>query len=167
MRHDACQDTLAKCMRDAGVESGETTPGYLFADPVADFSRLPPGDQDFLIPDIKAHMKLLEQGMEVTDTHLFELKSVGKVADYLDTGGNKPCNVATNMAKKQRGDYKRRAKVLDKKYNHTQEGAVGPIEETLKDVGIVTGLAFGPFCDASESMANLTRSLVELAVPRI
>ena len=61
----------------------------------------------------------------------------------------------------------KKARELDMKYNQTAPGAVGPIEETLKDLGIVTGVAFGPFCDASVSLENLTRSLVELAAPRI
>ena len=112
-------------------------------------------------------MKLLNDGMEQMETHLFELKSVGKCKDYLATGGPKLCNIANAKAKKQPGSYEKKARELDMKYNQTAPGAVGPIEETLKDLGIVTGVAFGPFCDASVSLENLTRSLVELAAPRI
>jgi len=61
--------------------------------------------------------------------------------------------------------YVEKARRIDRQFNQTLQGQVGPVE--LSEIGRVYGLAFGLYCEASKSMEVLVRSLVEYRAPSL
>ena len=57
------------------------------------------------------------------------------------------------------GEYRDKAKLVDRQYGDVQEGTVGPVQRKLESFGEIKGLVFGAFGEGSEDVHTLVQSL--------
>ena len=65
------------------------------------------------------------------------------------------------------GEYRKKARDVDRQYVGTPEGEVGPVERKLEQYGDLQGLVVGAFGEGSEDLHNLVQVLAESRVEAI
>ena len=87
---------------------------------------------------------------------LAELKSISMSRQWYGRASTVSCYAVRARAERIPGEYRRKAANLDRQYNGTPEGAVGPVEARLHEFGNTIGsLAFGMFGEVSPDLQRL------------
>ena len=112
---------------------------------------------DFQVRDQHRHLYLADvKTINVGKTHYKSSDfRVGKRARGVERRAN-----AVNA------DYHRKARKIDREYNGTPPGEMGPVEARLAEFGKVRGFAFGAFGEASEAVRDFVRTVAEVGAAR-
>ena len=62
------------------------------------------------------------------------------------------------------GEYRKKARDVDRMYVGTPEGEVGPVQRKLEQFGELQGLVVGAFSEGSEDLHSLVQALAESRV---
>mgnify|MGYP000476727423 CR=1 FL=1 len=100
---------------------------------------------------------------------LGEYKCINTCASYHNSSTlKKRCGGVEKRASMINGEYIRKAKAADKKYNRfdNRNGAKGPMELRLQELGFVWGIISGPRGEVSKDLHKLVETLAKLAGER-
>ncbi len=85
---------------------------------------------------------------------LFELKTLHVGASNYAEGAHR-CEAVARRARALPSEYATKARTLDRRFCHTLEGSVGPVEARLRAYDPVRGLVFGAWGEASPDVERL------------
>ena len=94
-------------------------------------------------------------------TRLAELKVINCCQTRYSTGDK--YKAVDKRARLLQGEYKKKAKDVDRQYGGTREG-IGPVENKLIQYGDLQGLVVGAFGEGSEDLHGLVQLLAESKV---
>ena len=95
-------------------------------------------------------------------TRLAELKVINCCQTRYTPGDR--TKAVDRRAKLLQGEYKKKARDVDKLYGGTREGETGPVENKLNQYGDLQGLVVGAFGEGSEDLHNRVQLLAESMV---
>lgn len=101
------------------------------------------------------------------DKQLAELKTLSLSHTWYGKDTTTRCSAVAARAQRIPGEYRGKADNLDRQFNGTTEGAVGPVQARLGEFGTAIGaLVFGMHGEASPDVHQLARRLAELGGSR-
>ena len=112
-----------------------------------------------MVPDFRLSLPSPTEG---TVTRLAELKVLNCCQSRYQVGSRD--RAVDRRARLLSGEYRRKAKDVDRLYVGTPEGEVGPVQRKLEEYGDLQGLVVGAFGEGSEDLHHLVQVLAESRV---
>ena len=112
-----------------------------------------------MVPDYRL---ILPSPTEGTVTRLAELKVINCCPSRYQVGARE--RAVDRRANLLPGEYRKKARDVDRRYVGTPEGEVGPVERKLEQYGDLQGLVVGAFGEGSDDLHNLVQVMAESRV---
>lgn len=169
--HDSINSSCFRMVRDAGIY-GELEPSHLFLHAVPNSRRdeflAQQGDDGdrkrSFVPDFMAHT-LADDSHTISRPHLFETKSLTYCPTWYNSDNR--LSAVETRANRIPGEYERKARTLDVKYNATPRNTNGPIFSSLSSYGKIQTLVFGRFSETSVDVSRLIKICAVIKARRL
>ena len=112
-----------------------------------------------MVPDFRLAVSHPVLGIQ---RRLAELKVINCCSSRYQVGETQ--KGVDKRARLLQGEYRRKARNVDREFVGTPEGEVGPVERRLNEYGDIIGLVVGSWGEGSEDLHNLVQMLAEARV---
>ena len=112
-----------------------------------------------MVPDFRLEMPTLPSPTGGMCQVLAELKVISSCPTRYIPGSG--VRAVDKRARELPGEYRRKARDVDRMYGGVAEGVVGPVERQLQQYGDLVGMVFGAFGEASQDVHELVQVLAE------
>ena len=152
--------SFASLVSSGGLASRLTARCLTFLPALSHKSRLEQGrKRQGLVPDFRVRVPARGQGPQVDELVLAVLKSISSCPTRYKRNPRATTKAVDRRASTLPSEYTQHAKMLDRVYGGTPDGAVGPVQAKLQSFPPLRRWVFGAWGEASEDVHTLVHDL--------